>query len=99
MKPPKNYFEKLFCKYMILMNSEWNNDNYLKFVDSYRQFKYDGIYREFFDILIKNVAENQKKYLMKIYDDNISLKDKTFFVQDEKVKIFKSDGCKLLFVC
>ena len=75
------------------MNSEWNNDNYLKFVESYRQFKYDGIYREFFDILIKNVAENQKKYLMKIYEDNISLKDKTFFVQDEKVKIFKSDGC------
>ena len=93
MKPPKNYFEILFCKYMILMNSEWNNDNYLKFVESYRQFKYDGIYREFFDILIKNVAESQKKYLMKIYEDNISLKDKTFFVQDEKVEIFENDGC------
>ena len=29
MKPPENDLEKLFVKYMILMNLEWKNENYI----------------------------------------------------------------------
>ena len=90
MKPPENDLEKLFVKYMILMNSEWKNENYLKFVELYKQYKFDDFEIDFCNLLIKNVSEKQKEYLTKMYKnidfDSLTLKDKTFFIENETVK-------------
>jgi len=39
MVQPKTDLEILFVLYMNFMNTEWNNDNYLKFIELYKQLK------------------------------------------------------------
>ena len=100
MKPPETDLERLFTKYMILMNSEWKNENYLKFSELYKQYKFNEFETDFCNYLKKIVTQKQKEYLTKmnknIEPENIALKDKTFFIENETIKNYKNDGINYL---
>ena len=99
MKQPETDLEKLFALYMSLMNTDWNNDKYFKFIELYKQLKpkFDNFTNDFCNIIIRLVQQNQKEYLYKSKDidyENIPLKDRTFFKENE---IIKSDGENNIF--
>lgn len=94
MKPPETNLEKLFTQYMYLMNSEWKNENYIKFMDMYKLYKFDNDFiNDFCEILLKNVTKNQREFLIALYkninSEQSALKDKIVFNENE---IVKNDG-------
>ena len=82
------------------MNSEWKNENYFKFSELYKQYKFNEFETDFCSDLKKIVTQKQKEYLTKmnknIEPENIALKDKTFFIENETIKNYKNDGINYL---
>jgi len=54
MVQPKTDLEKLLVLYLTFMNTELNNDNYLKFIELYKQLKpkFDKFVNDFCSIII-----------------------------------------------
>lgn len=103
MTKPKTDLEKLYVLYMTFINTEWNKENYYKFIELYKQLKpkFDKFTNDFCDIIIKHAQQYQKENLVLLYRnksieyEKIPLKEKSFFKEND---IIKSDDKNNIFI-